>query len=414
MSNVNTINTNYDDFALKLTQRSAVETLREYILWQRKVRANDGKIDLRNNNSFIEGPVSINLDITVACNFSCDHCVDKKILNNGGKFSFNEICNTLKVLSSNGLKSVILIGGGEPLLHPQFEDVVRYIKSLGLELGICTNGSNITKLIKIADSLCEKDWIRFSLDAGTDNTFMVIHKPRKTLSLKKICSGVKRIKEINDKISIGFSYIIFWEDCKVDGVRLTENINEISAAADLASQNDFDYITFKPCLIKADSTSDRETLFYRQGNGGIKLIAQRIEHKLSEAKESSNGRIKINESINLRAMFGGELTRLKKQPKNCHSQIFRQIVTPIGIYHCPAYRGDQKAFIAHRDGYISQQKYEETISSDLELLLKFDASKECKDIVCFYNKLNWWIEDFINSGDDVYSLESIEDENSFL
>ncbi|MDI6891362.1 MAG: radical SAM protein, partial [Thermodesulfovibrionales bacterium] len=169
MSNVNT---NYDDFASKLRQHSIIETLRRYILWQRGIRDSNKTTALRNSGSsdFSEGPVSINLDITVACNYSCTHCVDAKILNTGDKFSQVEIFKTIEVLRSNGLKSIILIGGGEPLLHPQFEAVVHYIKTFGLQLSIVTNGSNISKLIKIAGHLGEKDWIRFSLDAGSDKT----------------------------------------------------------------------------------------------------------------------------------------------------------------------------------------------------------------------------------------------------
>ncbi|MCK7510022.1 MAG: hypothetical protein MZV70_42290 [Desulfobacterales bacterium] len=29
------------------------------------------------------GPISLNLDLTTACNFSCPHCVDSRLLNTG-------------------------------------------------------------------------------------------------------------------------------------------------------------------------------------------------------------------------------------------------------------------------------------------------------------------------------------------
>lgn len=411
MSNVNKI---YDDFALKLRQYSTIETLRKYILWQRKIRAHGNNITLRNTNGFPEGPVSINLDITTACNYSCGHCVDAKILNTGDRFTLDELYNIVRVLSSNGLKTVILIGGGEPLLHPQFESIVRYIKSFGLQLGISTNGSNTSKLINIADCLNERDWIRFSLDAGSDETFQAIHRPKKGVNLLEICSSVRQIKRINDKVSIGFSFIIFWEDCKIANTTLTKNVDEIPTAVELACQNGFDYITFKPCLVKTPFTFDHETLLYEVPTRKRKTIVRNIKQTLSTAKEISNGRIRIQESINLRAMLDDNLAQFKRQPHNCHSQVFRQIVTPVGIYHCPAFRGHPKAFIASKDGYISQQKFVKTITSNIELLFKFDASEECRDIVCFYNRLNWWVEDFINSGKDVYSLEAFQDENFFL
>lgn len=408
------INTNYDDFSLKLRQYSTIETLKKYVLWQRKIRTPNKSANFKNSYNFLAYPVSINLDITLACNYSCAYCVDSKILNKNDKFSQEEVYNITKVLSSNGLKSIILIGGGEPVLHPQFESIVRYIKSLGLQLGIATNGSNISKLIKISNCLKERDWIRFSLDAGSDKTFQKIHKPNKKVSLMDVCSGVEHIKERNDKVSVGFSYIIFYEGCKVDGIKLTENIDEILTSIELAIQHGFDYITFKPCLIKSDSTFNRETLLYGETKNRIEKITYKIGQKLCEAKENYNGRIKIQDSINLRAMLGDDLTQYKCQPRNCHSQIFKQVITPIGIYHCPAYRGDPKALIGTKVGYISQRKLEQTIANNLEVMFKFDASKECKDIVCFYNRLNWWIEDLINSGEDVSSIKTVKDDNFFL
>ena len=408
------IDANYDDFSLKLRQYSSIDKLKKYILWQREMRSKNNTDNFENSQTFLGGPVSINLDITVACNYCCAHCVDSKILNTNDKFSLEEIYRITKVLSSNGLKSIILIGGGEPALHPQFESIVRSIKSLGVQLGIVTNGSRISRLIKISDCLNERDWIRFSLDAGSDETFQKIHKPNTKVSLMDICSGVKHIKEGNDKVSIGFSYIIFYEGCNVNGIKLSDNVDEIPSSVRLAVDFGFDYITFKPCLIKSGSTCNRETLLYGENRSRIEGIANRIKERLYEAKGNCNGRIRMHESINLRAMLGDDLDRYKLQPRNCHSQIYRQIVTPIGIYHCPAYRGDAKALIGARDGYFSQEKYEETCVNNLEVMRKFDASKECKDIVCFYNRLNWWIEDVINSGEDVDSIDPLGDDNSFL
>lgn len=397
------VNKNYDDFSLKLRQHSSIETLRKYILWQRG-----------DSNSFQEPPISINLDITSACNFSCPYCVDKKVLSTGDSFALDDLCRTINLLSTKGLKSILLIGGGEPLLHPGFESIVLYIKAHKLQLGIVTNGSITSKLVKIAHWLNEKDWIRFSLDAGTDETFQILHKPKKEVKLSDICSDVKLIKGTNDKVSIGFAYIIFYESIMVDGTQLIENIDEMPLAVELAIQNNFDYINFKPCLIKSWRTSNRESLLYGESEERIKEVAYRIGEKLAEIKETYKGKITIHESINLQAMLGNDLSSFKRQPKNCHCQIFRQIVTPTGIYHCPAFRGDPKAFIASKEGYGSRQNYEQTLASNIKLMSKFDASEECKDIVCFYNRLNWWIEDFINSGRDVNSIEAVPDENFFL
>jgi hypothetical protein len=47
-------------------------------------------------------------------------------------------------------------------------------------------------------------------------------------------------------------------------------------------------------------------------------------------------------------------------------------------------------------------------------ILTFDAEEECKDVGCFYNWSNWWVEEFIHSGEDVQQIEKLEDDNFFL
>lgn len=50
----------------------------------------------------------------------------------------NKFCSSYNILASN-------TGGGEPTLHPQFDEIVHYAKDLGYALGICTNGTKLTK-----------------------------------------------------------------------------------------------------------------------------------------------------------------------------------------------------------------------------------------------------------------------------
>jgi len=44
----------------------------------------------------------------------------------------------------------------------------------------------------------------------------------------------------------------------------------------------------------------------------------------------------------------------------------------------------------------------------------FLATTECKDVGCFYNETNWWLETFIQSKKNVHDIENVEDDNFFL
>ncbi|NTW35323.1 MAG: radical SAM protein [Syntrophobacteraceae bacterium] len=110
------------DFSAKLRQASVIGSLREYITWQRELRRSSDSARFPKY-----GPVSVNLDLTTACNFSCPHCVDSRLLNTGDYLDLETIKKSIDTLQKNGLRSVILIGGGEPTIHKNFENIVRFM-----------------------------------------------------------------------------------------------------------------------------------------------------------------------------------------------------------------------------------------------------------------------------------------------
>ena len=154
------------DFSAKLRQASVVEGLKDYITWQRTLRKSpDGALFPK------YGPISINIDLTTACNFSCPHCVDSKLLNSGDYLDLETVKRSIETLQKNGMRSVIIIGGGEPTIHKNFEEIVRFISERGLQIGIATNGSRLDKVASIAEMLKDGDWLRISIDAGKESTF---------------------------------------------------------------------------------------------------------------------------------------------------------------------------------------------------------------------------------------------------
>jgi molybdenum cofactor biosynthesis enzyme MoaA len=150
------------------------------------------------------GPVSINLDLTQACNFSCPFCVDSVIINSGKSFNLETIKETLTILHAKGLLSVILLGGGEPTLHKDFVAVVQEIKKRQLQVGIVTNGTKLDRVAEVVGLLKEKDWIRISLDAAREETFKALHRPKSKVTLKRILGQAQKIKQMNFQVSLGF------------------------------------------------------------------------------------------------------------------------------------------------------------------------------------------------------------------
>jgi wyosine [tRNA(Phe)-imidazoG37] synthetase (radical SAM superfamily) len=319
----------------------------------------------------------------------------------------------MDLLCSKGLLSVILLGGGEPTLHKDFGKIVHCIKERGLQIGIVTNGSRLDKIEEIVGGLRKKDWIRISIDAAKKETFQELHRPKTEATLDGILEKARKVKERNPMVSLGYSFVVVWEGMEVNGNPLSPNIDEMVESVGQARRHSFDYISFKPCLVRLQD-SQRESLLDHVKKEKEQEIIDRMKMNLERAKRIADGQIKILESVNLKAMLNEETERIKKQPRRCHMQFFRTAVTPLGIFHCPAFRGVEKAKIAENDGYLSKERFDRTLKRTTESIRTFDAEEECKVVGCFYNHTNWWLEKFIHSEREIGDIEKVEDENFFL
>jgi len=396
------------DFSSKLRQDATLQRLKDYIQWQRRCG-----VDASDQGLPIFSPISINLDLTSACNFSCPFCVDSKLINAGKNLALEEVKKTINTLHSHGLLSVILIGGGEPTLHKDFGEIVRYIKSKRLQIGIVTNGSRLEKIEAVVEELKEKDWIRISIDAAGEGVFKELHLPKTQVTLSRILEKAKKVKKKNPVVSLGYSFVVVWEGVEINGKRLHPNMEEMARSVELAKEFSFDYISFKPCLVRLNE-SQRETLLKNVGKTKEEEIIDQIRVALQEAKRFAGDQVKILESSNLKAMLNRETDQIKRQPKRCHMQFFRTVVTPFGIFHCPAFRGVEEARIGEPDGYLSETKFKKSLKRTATSIMTFDAEKECEDVGCFYNRTNWWLEEFIHSKEKIQELEKVEDDNFFL
>jgi wyosine [tRNA(Phe)-imidazoG37] synthetase (radical SAM superfamily) len=384
------------DFAAKLMQPSLLERLRGYVRWQVQVRAAEaaGKPVVELMRELKDVPVSINLDLTTACNYACDHCVDFEILNTGVRYDHEKLLASLEHLARRGLKSVIVIGGGEPTTYPKFEEAMIRMKDLGLKLGLVTNGTGMAKVRDIAHRLDAKDWVRLSLDSGTDETFQRMHKPKKAITLDQICEGIPPVKAVNRATKIGFSYIIVWKGCNANDRAIVENVHEMYTAAERARRFQFDYISFKPFLVRADENNAEIVGITQEGNRVVDVMGA-IKQQLELSKRLETDSFKVVESTNLRVLANNSFRSYTRQPEQCHMQLFRQVLSPLGLFNCPVYRHVDKARLGDKHAWADEASIAATQENTARLIHGFDAAHECREVTCLYNNANWFIEDLI-------------------
>ncbi len=387
------------DFTGKLRQPAVLPLVLDYVNWRRGVRRAEAAGETPPVAPRI-APISINLDLTTACNYRCDHCIDWDILNTKNNHDEQVLRDSLREMRDRGLRSVIIIGGGEPTVYPGFVGMVRYMKDLGLQIAVVTNGSGGKKIHEVADCLDERDWVRLSLDSGTNDTFIRMHKPiNKSITLESLCEWVPKTKLVNPKFRYGFSFIIVWKGAMRDDVNIVENFHEMVTATKLARDHQFDYISLKPFLVRSETGS--EVMDPEKAQYELAAMTKRIRGLVDECKTYATDTFQVLESTNLRVLEAGNWRDFTHQPHMCHMQALRQVLTPTGLYNCPAYRGVDRARIAGKEAFQDDGTANATNESLSGQLATFDAQAECAEVTCLYHDVNWWLDGLVKSDDDI-------------
>ena len=126
-------------------------------------------------------PIVMHIMPTSTCNLNCSYCSVKNRPKE--ELKLEDIKSTVRLAKENGLKSVILSGGGEPTLYPQYDELIKFLQEEELEIGLITNGTTL-----INKDLTPYTWIRVSINPETIDTLKLPNIPK--------------------SVTLGFSYIV--------------------------------------------------------------------------------------------------------------------------------------------------------------------------------------------------------------
>jgi MoaA/NifB/PqqE/SkfB family radical SAM enzyme len=87
-------------------------------------------------------PFLVHIIPTRRCNLACTYCNEFDDCSQPA--AVEEMKNRLDLLADMGT-SIITISGGEPLLHPELDEIIRHIRRRGMIAGMITNGFLLTE-----------------------------------------------------------------------------------------------------------------------------------------------------------------------------------------------------------------------------------------------------------------------------
>jgi len=243
--------------------------------------------------------ISCSIDLSNECNLACRFCISKKYLKKGEFLPANTAYDLFEDLDQMGVKSIVFSGGGEPLLHPHFDDIITAANS-AFKIGLFTNGLELYNHI---DVLKRFTFIKISLDAGSKESY-------------KIIKGKDKFNQVIENAFLAQTYT----NVTIGYVLQPENISELPLIQNLFSgkcfvavKNDVRTVprmpTAESCaqstklgVITADGnvwycSSTRWQDFYKLGNineESIKAIIKKREMKNVDFKRCKDCRYSIN------------------------------------------------------------------------------------------------------------------------
>lgn len=158
----------------------------------------------------IPQPVSVTVDPTNRCQLNCQWCQYASWrAETPAHADPDELLRLAELIVDwhkvGGPVAVCIAGGGEPLIHNSFPELVQNLVYGGLQVGVITNGVNLTNANLKALALCR--WVGFSVDAGNAKSYAEM-KGTSLSTFQRVINNIAALSSYNPRPSIGFKFLL--------------------------------------------------------------------------------------------------------------------------------------------------------------------------------------------------------------
>ena len=208
-------------------------------------------------------PLYIEVGPVARCQQNCVFCAFDYLKNKNGAILDENYCKVLTMHASQmGVKAIMYAGEGEPLLHPGIETIVSNTKMHNIDVSMTTNGVKLDER-RTLRFLPFLNWLRFSVDAATPETYAKVHGCRKE-HFARLDSNIRRTVEIKRELHANCTI-------GVQAVLIPQNEDEITRLARLAWSWGVDYFAVKPFSKHPSSICDFDMEY-----GRLKVLEEQL------------------------------------------------------------------------------------------------------------------------------------------
>ena len=224
-------------------------------------------------------PITADIFITNYCNNKCPYCTYGRweLDSRAYAMKYKDFVAYAEKLLDMGVRGIILTGGGEPTINPEFEKIAKWLTENKIHWGINTN---FNKLVKV-----KPDYLKISIDAYDEESY---ERMRGVQAYNKVRENIKAYSEWKRENSSNTSLGI---------QQLVKNHKDVELFYERNKNLSVDYIVFRP----VESTAGR----YYRSEASLDE-AERIIKTVSRIAEKDE-RVNLNFKWNL----------LKEQEESC-------------------------------------------------------------------------------------------------
>lgn len=324
-------------------------------------------------NGSIPCPVEWVIYPSNICGYRCGHCIMAKEQIDHRQMLSKEAMDKIPYDAARfNIKTVIFSGGGDPLLNPHTLEAARTCKHFGISTGINNQGY-------LLEDPTPFNFIRYSVDAATAETYQAIHRVPKGDGWERVNRNIRNHYELRKKgydIEMGLAFLI-----------TPLNWHETVEFCEWAQQYEPDFIHIRPAYLDGDYL-DKE-----YPGGGIKLKDEIVPNLRELSKKLHERYDNVFFKI---STFEGYWT--PKQYTKCRSTPLMAVTSGDGAFLICQDRGIMKEENYLRWGDYNKQSFEHIwFGSEHKKIIESIDLDRCPR--CVENSYNEIIEHgFVNDG----------------
>ena len=151
-------------------------------------------------------PPSVEIDPANTCNHDCEFCIYHSLHGPGRRERLPDerLFSLIDELRDLGTKSLLFVGGGEPMTHPRTVDAIERAAGYGMSCGLVTNGS-LVDAARGARLKQAATYVRFSFDAASRETHRALHRHD---DFDRIVANLAALAAADGPCTVGTGYFI--------------------------------------------------------------------------------------------------------------------------------------------------------------------------------------------------------------